>query len=440
VTDLKQDLESLRLPAAGFGVKRNRRRLVAVVASLLVVFGGALWTMSGHAVEVETLTPTVETAADVVAGSPMLTASGYVVARRRAVVSAKIQGRLAELKVEEGARVNEGETFARLESADFEAAVGRSRAQLQRAEAQIAGADAAVAAARAQVDRSEAELAEAERQLDVAERLSKDELLPADELLAARSRVRVAQASVGLARAEVGRAQADILRVRAEYAQAQADVRYNEALLQNTYIRAPFTGTVVRKMAEVGESVAPIPPGVNISTASGAIVALADLDTLEVEVDVAEANVATLEPNQPAEVIVEAFQDQKYKGVLRQVIPTADRTRATVMVKVTILDKDARLKPEMSAKVTFLEPARPASAAAAAEKVVLVPRDTVVTRDGSTQVFTVVDGIAQPRPVTVGAPRQDRVIVTEGLTGSETLVARPGDNIRPGVRVRVRGA
>ena len=109
-------------------------------------------------------------------------------------------------------------------------------------------------------------------------------------------------------------------------------------------------------MAEVGESVAPIPPGVNLSTSSGAIVALADLDTLETEVDVSESNVARLVPDQPAEVTVEAFPDRKYRAVLRQVIPTADRTKATVQVKVTLLDKDPQLRPEMSAKVQFLEP------------------------------------------------------------------------------------
>jgi RND family efflux transporter MFP subunit len=441
VTDLKDDLASLRLPAGGPPTsKRKRRRLAAVLVALAVVFGGALWSRGSGAVDIETVTPVRESAAGGAAGTPVLTASGYVVARRRAVVSAKIQGRLAELRVEEGARVNEGEIFARLESADFEAAVNRSRALLQRAEAQIVGADAAVSSAQAQVGRSEADLAEAERQMKVAERLSKDELVPTDQLDATRSRVKVAQATLAQSRADVERARADIQRVRAEQAQAQADVRYNEALLQNTNIRAPFTGTVVRKMAEVGESVAPIPPGVNISTASGAIVALADLDTLEVEVDVAEANVARLEPAQPAEVIVEAFADRKYKGILRQVIPTADRTRATVMVKVTILDKDAKLKPEMSAKVTFLEPARAASVTAAAPTVLLVPKAAVVERDGAQQVFTVVDGVLQSRPVKVGGPRQDRVIVLDGLTGSETLVARPGDNLRAGMRVRVRGA
>src|SRR5688572_32789602 len=144
---------------------------------------------------------------------------------------------------------------------------------------------------------------------------------------------------------------------QAAMAQARAEIGYAQAQMQNTRILAPFTGTVVKKMAEVGESVAPIPPGVNLSTSSGAIVALADLDTLEVEADVSESNVAKLGPEQPAEVTVEAFPDRRYRAVLRQIIPTADRTKATVQVKVTILDKDLDLKPEMSAKVTFLEPA-----------------------------------------------------------------------------------
>ena len=170
-------------------------------------------------------------------------------------------------------------------------------------------------------------------------------------------------------------------------------------------IRAPFSGVVVKKMAEVGESVAPIPPGVNISTSSGAIVALADLETLEVEADVAEANVAKVASGQPAEVTVEAIPDRRYKAVLRQVIPTADRTKATVQVKVTILDKDKDLKPEMSAKVTFLEPEKEAAAAGrAAAPVVLVPRESVVTRDGKSTVFLVREGKAQARGRSCSAP------------------------------------
>ena len=194
-------------------------------------------------------------------------------------------------------------------------------------------------------------------------------------------------------------------------------------------------------MAEIGESVAPIPPGVNISTSSGAIVALADLATLEVEADVAEANVAKVANGQPAEVTVEAIPDRRYKAVLRQVIPTADRTKATVQVKVTILDKDKDLKPEMSAKVTFLEPEKKEAApAAAAAPVVLVPRESVVTRDGKPTVFLVREGKAQARAIVLGTERQGQVIVKEGLSGGETLVLRPKDDLKDGAAVKVKGS
>ncbi len=239
-----------------------------------------------------------------------------------------------------------------------------------------------------------------------------------DQRDAAASRVKIAEAAL---------------------AQAKADLAYAEAQLQNTFIRAPFGGVVVKKMAEVGESVAPIPPGVNISTSSGAIVALADLATLEVEADVAEANVAKVGNGQPAEVTVEAIPDRRYKAVLRQVIPTADRTKATVMVKVTILDKDKDLKPEMSAKVTFLEPEKKeATPAAAAAPVVLVPRESVVSRDGKPTVFLVREGKAQARAVVLGTERKGQVIVKEGLSGGETLVARPKDDLRDGAPVKVK--
>jgi RND family efflux transporter MFP subunit len=228
------------------------------------------------------------------------------------------------------------------------------------------------------------------------------------------------------------------MQAEADRVQAEADVRFAEAQLQNTLIRAPFTGTVVKKMAEVGESVAPIPPGVNISTSSGAVVALADLDTLEVEVDVSESNVARLGADQPAEVVVEAFPDRKYRGVLRQVIPTADRTKATVMVKVTILDRDADLKPEMSARVTFLE--RVTQGEAAPRPVMLVAQEAVVTKNGSTSVFEVVDGTrVRSRPIVVGLLQQGRVVVKEGLRGEEILVARPPDGLKDGDAVVVKG-
>ena len=174
---------------------------------------------------------------------------------------------------------------------------------------------------------------------------------------------------------------------------------------------------------------APIPPGVNISTSSGAIVALADLDTLEVEADVSESNVAKLSSDQPAEVSVEAFPDRKYRAVLRQVIPTADRTKATVQVKVTILDKDAQLKPEMSSKVTFVEPAKAAASPTGPRRPWWWWPEAVVTRDGKSVVFEVRDGKVRARPVVTGGERQGQVVVSEGLAGSETLVARPPETL-----------
>jgi HlyD family secretion protein len=425
--DLKKELASLRLDDEP---SRSRRGAWVVIALLVFMVAASTIFWWGYGVfaatEVETTTPRVERSGGAPSGTPLLTASGYVVARRKAVVSAKIQGRLADLRVEEGARVREGEVIARLESQDYDAQVRRAQAQVQQAEAQIASGHAAIR-------RADADLAEARRQLGVNERLSKEQILATDTLEASRARVRVLEAAVG-------QADADVARMKAARTQALADQRFAEAQLANTVIRAPFTGVVVKKMAEVGESVAPIPPGVNLSTSSGAIVALADLDTLEVEVDVAEANVAKLSPSQPAEVTVEAFPEKKYKAELRQINPTADRTKATVTVKVTILDRDPNLKPEMSARATFLEATPPPGATngAPAQPQILVPSQAVITRDGGPKVFEVVDGRAKLLTVSTGATRQDHVIVTSGLGGTETLIVNPPPDLSDGTKVTVK--
>jgi HlyD family secretion protein len=398
VTDLKGELASLKIDRSRPRRSPWRWPLLLLLPVVLVLF--ALYALRAQqafsAPEVETTVASVSRDVEPTAGTPILTASGYVVARRKAVVSAKIQGRLSELRVEEGSQVKKDDVLARLESNDYQASVERARASVLRAEA---------------------DLAEQRRQLRVATELAKEDVLAEDQKEAAESRVRIAEATL---------------------AQAQADVDFAEAQLQNTVIRAPFAGVVVKKMAEVGESVAPIPPGVNISTSSGAIVALADLATLEVEADVAEANVAKVSNGQPAEVTVEAIPNRRYKAVLRQVIPTADRTKATVMVKVTILDKDKDLKPEMSAKVTFLQREKREAKAGASEPVVLVPRPAVVTRDGRSVVFVVRDGKAQARPVVLGTEREGKVIVQDGLAGGEVLVGRPPDGLKDGDAVKVK--
>jgi HlyD family secretion protein len=401
VSELKSDLDSLKIDRSAESRRGPWRWPLLLLVPGLLVLGGLYLLRARQALgaPVEIVRASLVQAGSETTGEQLLTASGYVVARRKAVVSAKIQGRLADLRVEEGDRAERGEIIARLESADYAAQVDRAQAQVQRAEA---------------------DLAEEQRRLGLAEKLAAQRVVSTDDLEAARSRVRIAEAAL---------------------AQAKADLDLSRAYFQNTLIRAPFSGTVVKKMAEVGESVAPIPPGVNISTASGAIVALADLDTLEVEADVSESNVAKLSPEQPAEVTVEAFPDRRYRAVLRQIIPTADRTKATVMVKVTILDEDDDLKPEMSSRVTFLaaEPETPAGEPGEALELVTVPSGALATREGRSVVFEVRDGSVRARPVETGGTRSGSVVVTSGLAGGERLVLDPPETMQDGDPVRVDG-
>ena len=397
--DLKQQLQSLKIDR---DLPRSNRWkwLVWVIVLVLVACGfqyGLKYRADHLAAEVETVRPSIQTMTGPPPGTPVLAASGYVVARRKAVVSAKIQGRLAELRVEEGSRVKEGEVIARLESEDYSANIERSKAAILHAQA---------------------DLAEAQRQAGIAEKLAREKVLSTDQRDAAESKVRLAQAAL---------------------AQAKADLDYNQSLYDFTLIRAPFSGVVVKKMAEVGESVAPIPPGVNISTSSGAIVAMADMDSLEVEVDVNEANVAKLKPRQPAEIVVQAFGDRRFRGELRQIIPTADRTKATVTVKVAFLDHDKDMKPEMSANVTFLEKTNPAAKDNKPQPVMYLPKESVATRDGNPMVFEILNGTVQQKPVTLGGERDGNVVIKGGLTGSELIVSKPPDSLKSGDRVRVKG-
>src|SRR5579864_2010775 len=392
--DLATELASLRVPR---GAEKRRWRKRSSLGFLLVVpILLGVYSMSGGraAPKVRTVRLTTQGFTTTAAAMPVLTAAGYLVARRKAVVSAKIQGRLADLIVEEGSPVREGQVIARLDSQNLEAEVE---------------------VVRAQVEGAEANLAERQRQLRQIESLAQIGVVSRDQLDSTSSQVRVAEASLS---------------------ESKANLALSQANLQNTLIRAPFTGVVVKKMAEVGESVAPIPPGVNISTSSGAIVAITDMATLEAEVDVSESNVAKLQQEQPARVSVEAFPDRVYTGRLRQVIPTADRTKATVTVKVAITDPDTNLKPEMSVKVTFLQ--RPNAVSEQPTRVIRVPTDALVSRNDGTFVFELTaNGTARAVSVVTGAESQNHVDIRQGLTGSETLLVNPPAGLRDGEDVRV---
>jgi len=393
---LTPDLSALRIDREAGDSHRVRRRLFGVALLLVTVAAVVLYLLRGRitALEVVIVRPTVRRSSATPA-TPILSASGYLVARRKAVVSAKIQGRLAELDVDEGSWVTAGQVIARLDDADFQAQIEVARAGVQQANA---------------------DLAEKQRQLRLTQGLANDGVVSQDQLQAAMSRVRVAEAALS---------------------QSKASLSLAEANFQNTIIRAPFAGVVVKKMAEVGESVAPIPPGVNLSTSSGAIVGVADMSTLEAEADVSETNIAKLQRNQPAQISLDAIPDHTYRAVLRQVIPTADRTKATITVKVRLLEKDENLRPEMSAKVTFLAPAEKSSGRVG--PVITVPKDVLVAGNGTTAVFEM---DSQKRvhlvPVSISGETEGQTIIATGLVGTEALVLRPPGTLKDGDMVKTK--
>ena len=403
--DLKEELASLRIEREQ--PPRRWGRIVAWLLVLLLVATAVVYYIRVRpsvgplaalgAVEVETTQASIQNTGGASGGTPILTASGYLVARKQSVISSKIQGRLSELRVEEGSVVRSGEVIARLEDADYVAAIAKAKADIEYAKAN---------------------LAEMQRQARLQQGLFKDKVVSQDAVDAADAKVRIAQATVD---------------------QDEANLKVQESLLEFTNIRAPFDGVVIKKMTEVGESVAPIPPGVNVSTSSGAIVAVADMNSLEAEVDVNEANVAQLGSNQPASISVQAIPNHNYDGRLRQIIPTADRTKATVTVKVSILDKDKYLKPEMSCNVTFLEPKKDLQPNAPAQRIVTVSKDALTTRDGRPVVFEIEDRKVRMIPVTTGNDLNGQVIVRNGLAGSETLVNNPPQKLKDGDTVRVKG-
>ncbi len=405
------DLSKLRIDRETPSPVRRalRRNLMLAGAAVVVFVTVALVMRSGGATEVQVAVAEVVGGAASRGGATAVTANGYVVARTRASVSAKVAGRLADLRVSEGSFVRQGEVIARLENADYQA--------------QLAQADANVATARAERLEAEAEsdqlAREAQRLRDI--RAERAELVSQQDLDAAESRA--AQAA---ARAEAARARLEA---------ANAGLRFARANLENTVIRAPFTGTVLRKEAEVGEVVA---PSVGGGLTRGAVVTMADLTTLEVEVDVNEAYIARVRHGQPTRITLDAYPDTAFRGEVRQVVPTADRQRATVEVKVSILERDPRILPEMGARVDFVDPVTPGDSAAAARPPrIRAPAAAVREEGGQTIVWVVRQGRLEPLPVQAGPVSAGFREIRSGLAGGELLLVGGVDAPREGMRVKV---
>jgi RND family efflux transporter MFP subunit len=385
------DLSSLKIdrdaPARSGGDGPLRALLIG--AAVLLVAAAVVWFLlpKGTSVRVALVETTGGGAA--VAGG--ISANGYVVARTKASVSAKLPGRLDYLGVTEGTRVRKGDTIARIESADFEAAL---------------------AAARATEGQYETELMQARRELERARRLRDEAVISIVDLEDAETGARVAEARLATARAQVALAVAN---------------------LENTRIRAPFDGTVLRKDAEVGEMVAPSSAGGGLTRT--AIATIADLATLEVEVDVNEAYIAQIDNGQPARITLDAYPDTSFSGRVRQVVPTADRQKATVQVKVSILDRDPRILPEMGAKVVFVREG--GVVPASAPRRVRIPSAAVAGGAENPAVWVVRDERVSKVSVELGPAEGERVEVRRGLQGGERVVLEPPAGLTEGMKVRV---
>ena len=322
----------------------------------------------------------------------VLTASGYVVAQRKAAVASKGTGRLVFLGVVEGDQVKKDQIIARLEDADVLASLEQARANLTV---------------------NESDLSDAQRWLE------RQKLLQ--------------QKGLG-SQAELDGAEARFKRVNASITSATAAVKAAEVALENTRIRAPFDGTVLLKQADVGEIVAPFGAA---SNSRGAVVTMADMSSLQVEADVSESNIERITINLPCEITLDAYPDQRYQGFVNKVVPTADRAKATVQVKVKFKSYDNRVLPEMSAKVVFLS-REPDKSTENAKSIPTVPASAVVTRDGRQVVFVVKEGKVLQSAVTVGRNFGGMVEIQQGVSVGERVITKVDNRINDGMKVTVK--
>jgi RND family efflux transporter MFP subunit len=398
LSDLKID----RVAKTGDGGNRRLLLIIATVLVTLVVI--AILVVGGRsAPEVE-----VAVARPAAAGgaTTVLNASGYVEPRRKATVSSKITGKVIEVLVDEGMVVEEGQVLARLDDSD-----ARRRYEAVRAERDVA---------RAGIDELEVDLADAERTLrrvqdlrdqGVASIQDLDSATTAEEAL--RAKLRVARSSLGAAEAQVAVSAQD---------------------LENYTVRAPFAGIAVSKDAQPGEMVSPVSAGGGF-TRTG-ISTIVDMTSLEIEVDVNESHIAKVYPGQPADAVLDAYPDWHIPATVRTVIPTADRQKATVKVRLTFDALDPKILPDMGVKVAFQETVDEEISAAGAQA--LIPQAAVFERDGQSYVFVIDGTILDRRAVSTGRSVGSDIEITAGVTTGETIVVSGPEDLAGGDSVRVR--
>jgi len=378
--------------------RRGRWKWALGAVVLAALIGAAVFRSASAPREVEFATVAMAWPSQ---GITDLNATGRVVAQTRASISSKATGRLMALNVTEGQSVTAGEVIARLESAEADA----TRAQ----------AAAAIRQARANLDQGEAERVNADAELARTQDLARQNFVSQSAVDAARARLDKARAVIGSLRAAIG--------------VTEANARSAEVAFEYTLIRAPFDGVVLTKTANVGDILTPFSAA---SGTTGAVVSMADMRTLEVEADVAESSLAKIKPEQSAEIQLDAYPDLRLEGRVSRIVPTVDRSKATLLVKVSFVEHDPRVLPDMNAKIGFLS--RPLRADER-KAVVAVRAEAVVERDGRRGVFVAgADGKAAFVPVTVGAKLGDLVQV-EGVKPGDRVVMKPDEKLHDGAMV-----
>jgi len=405
VTDLKQDLAALRIERAPD--RSIGRRWAGWTLLVLVLLAGSLgawaWTTRERPVAVKVATA-IERASG--AQAAVLNASGYVTARRRATVSSKITGKVIEVNVEEGMAVREGQILARLDDSNGRAALALAEAQAE--------------AARRAVAENEVRLVEARLTLGRRQQLLREGI--------------ASQADLDQAQAEVDSLLARIAASREQVLVAERQIAVQQTDLDNAIIRAPFSGVAISKDAQPGEMVSPVSAGGGF-TRTG-ICTIVDMRSLEIEVDVNESYINRVVPGQRVTALLNAYPDWEIPAKVITTVPSADRQKATVLVRIGFDSLDPRILPDMGVKVTFLR--QQEEAAGAERPTVLAPRDAVRTESSQTVVFVAHDDTVERRGVQIGLADGDRVEVRAGLRSGEQVVAPVPTELKDGARIIVK--
>jgi RND family efflux transporter MFP subunit len=404
--ELKDELAALRIERAPDRRRGGSRWVAWIVVIAVLGAGGAgvwRWATRERPVAVETAVVS-ERAAGMQAA--VLNASGYVTARRRATVSSKITGKVVEVNVEEGMAVREGQVLARLDDSTLKAGLALATAQ--------------AAAARSGVLENEVRLAEAKVTLARRHQLFADKL--------------VTQADVDAATAEVDSLDARIAASREQVRVTERQIEVERTNLDDTVIRAPFSGIAISKDAQPGEMVSPVSAGGGF-TRTG-ICTIVDMRSLEIEVDVNESYINRVKSEQDVTATLDAYPDFPIPARVITMVPTADRQKATVLVRIGFKQLDPRILPDMGVKVTFLRNAT--EDAPAARPVTLVPKAAIRTENNQAYTFVVATDLVERRAVKTGGADGDRLEVLAGLNPGERVVVSPPPGLRDGARITVK--